>query len=227
MQSAGQVEIARRPLASRTNEIRVERKWAHSRERHLEAKRHLFMEGDAKSFVYKVASGAVCLYRIQRGGRRQIIEFAFEGDVIGLGVATAEECNAQALVLTRLKCIPVVTLVNAVRQDASVALGMFEALSHQLLTSRQHLSCLGQRSATERLATFLVSLSRRNQDFGRDPGVLMLPVTRIDIADYLGLTIETVSRTFSKLKSRGVIQIENYKTIRIRNVGELEWLAGG
>jgi CRP/FNR family transcriptional regulator len=87
------------------------------------------MEGDAKTHIYKVASGAVCLYKVLADGRRQIIEFALEGDVIGLGSAPVETCNAQAIVSTRLKCLPLAVLLKA-------ALRLYEALSPASLSQR-------------------------------------------------------------------------------------------
>lgn len=154
--------------------------------RRVDAKGHLFVEGDPKSHVYKIASRAICLYRIQLDGRRQIIEFAFEGDLIGIGSAAVQSCNAQALVSTRLKYLSLYRhIANAARRDVKIALGLYEALSCEQIRSREHLSYLGRRGATERLAAFLVGLSRRNHETGRNPRILWLPMTRVDIADYL------------------------------------------
>jgi CRP/FNR family transcriptional regulator len=205
----------------------VEGDWASGIVRRVEAKGHLFTEGDAKTHVYKVATGAVCLYRVLSDGRRQIIEFALEGDVIGLGSATVEACNAQAIVSTGLRCLPLGVLLRAAKQDAKVALRLYEAISRELAAAREHLLCIGQRGACERLATFLVILSRRNEARGCDPGIVRLPMTRVDIADFLGITIETVSRTFSKMKRQGLIEIDHVTNIRLRNTGELLRLAVG
>ena len=107
----------------------VERDWTNGIVRRVGAKGHLFMEGDAKTHIYKVASGAVCLYKVLADGRRQIIEFALEEDVIGLGSAPVETCNAQAIVSTRLKCLPLAVLLKA-------ALRLYEALSPASLSQR-------------------------------------------------------------------------------------------
>jgi CRP/FNR family transcriptional regulator len=205
----------------------VESDWGNGTVRRIEAKGHLFKEGDTKTYVYKVASGAVCIYKMLADGRRQIIEFAFEGDIIGLGSAPLEACNAQAIVLTRLKCLPLATLLKAAKHDAKVALGLYEALAQELIATHEHLLCVGQRGATERLAAFLLILSRRNEVRGSDPETIKLPMTRVDIADFLGLTIETVSRTFSKLKSQGLIEIDQNTTIHLKNTDELKRLAEG
>jgi CRP/FNR family transcriptional regulator, anaerobic regulatory protein len=215
--------ITVRPPSDRS----VERHWTNGIVRRVEPKAHLFTEGDAKTHVFKVASGAVCLYKVLADGRRQVIEFALEGDLIGLCSAPVEACNAQAMVSTRLKCLPLAVLLRAAKRDAKVALGLYEALSRELVATREHVLCVGQRGATERLATFFVILSRRNEERGYDPETIKLPMTRADIADFLGLTIETVSRTFSKLRRHGLIQIDQITTIRLRNTGELQRLAEG
>ena len=214
--------ITVRPPSGRS----IERHWTNGIVRRVEPKAHLFTEGDAKTHVFKVASGAVCLYKVLADGRRQVIEFALEGDLIGLCSAPVEACNAQAMVSTRLKCLPLAVLLKAARRDAKVALGLYEALSRELVATREHVLCVGQRGATERLATFFVILSRRNEERGYDPQTIQLPMTRA-IADFLGLTIETVSRTFSKLRRHGLIQIDQITTIRLRNTGELRRLAEG
>jgi CRP/FNR family transcriptional regulator len=205
----------------------IERHWVNGIVRRVEPKAHLFTEGDAKTHVFKVASGAVCLYKVLADGRRQVFDFALEGDLIGLCSAPVEACNAQAMVLTRLKCLPLAVLLKAAKRDAKVALGLYQALSRELVATREHVLCVGQRGATERLATFFVILSRRNEERGYDPQTIKLPMTRADIADFLGLTIETVSRTFSKLRRHGLIQIDEITTIRLRNTGELRRLAEG
>ena len=79
---------------------------AHGTLRGIEAKEHLFTEGDAKAFVYKVVTGAVCLYKVLPDGRRQVIDFALPGDIIGIGWGPTETYNAQATVATRVRCIP-------------------------------------------------------------------------------------------------------------------------
>ena len=86
---------------------------------------------------------------------------------------------------------------------------------------------MSQRTATERLAAFLMALSRRNERRGEDPTEIVLPMTRTDIADFLGLTIETVSRTFTKFRSEHLIDLEQNILVTIREAGALEQMAEG
>ena len=118
-------------------------------------------------------------------------------------------------------------MLTAAKADGRVALGLYEALSRELLAAQAHLVCVGQRGATERIATFLVMLSRRNEMRGRSPDTITLPMTRIDIADFLGMTIETVSRTLTKLKHQGLIEVDQIATIRLKNITRLVVIAEG
>lgn len=195
--------------------------------RGFEAKAHVFNEGDPKEFVYTVVTGAVCLYRILSDGRRQVIDFAYPGDVVGLGAGSIETFNAQTTVATRVKCLAISSLRSAARRDPGVAMGLYEALSQQLMAMGNHLVCVGQQSATERLVIFLLTLSRRNQEKGRDRETIELRMTRNDIGDFLGVTIETVSRTFSKLKYLGLIEIDQGTKIRLMDIEQLEAMADG
>jgi CRP-like cAMP-binding protein len=195
--------------------------------RGVEAKDHIFTEGDRKTHVYQVVTGAVSLYKVLANGRRQVIRFAYGGDIIGLSLGSVELYNAQVTVATRLRCLPISVVQDMVRQDRAIAMGICEALSDELTAIRDHLVCVVQRSATERLVTFLLTLSRRNAARNGDACVVHLPMTRTDIGDFLGLTIETVSRIFSKLKATGLIEIDQGTTIRIRALNELSALADG
>ncbi len=193
----------------------------------VKAREHIFTAGDARTHVHRVESGAVCLYKIMPDGRRQVIDFAFPGDFIGLGCEQEYTLNAQALEPVRLKCIPAGTLSRMASRDPSLGLKLYEAMSRELAAAQDHLFTIGQRSAAERLACFLLALSRRNARQGRNPALIVLPMTRSDIADFLGLTIETISRTLTKLRSAKVIDLEQCTLVRIINTALLERLAAG
>ncbi len=136
----------------------------------LQAREHVFFEGDAKDHVYLVEKGTVCLYKTLPDGRRQIVDFAYPGDFIGLGAPGDHVFSAQAITLdaaalparrascTRWRCtIP------------QVGMQLYRALSDQLLAARDLLLTVGQRNATERLGALLLALSRRNERNGADP----------------------------------------------------------
>jgi CRP/FNR family transcriptional regulator len=195
--------------------------------RTLDAKEHLFCEGDPASHVYLVDAGHICIYRMMPDGRRQVIDFAYPGDLVGLGALGSHAANAQATAKTRVRCIQVATLQDYAARDARLNLKLFEALSLELQAAREHLFTVSQCTAAERVAAFLLALSRRNARRGEDASEIVLPMTRTDIADFLGLTIETVSRTFSKFRSEGLIALDHCILVTIRDADALADVAAG
>lgn len=193
----------------------------------LQAREHVFFEGDPKDHVYQVEKGTVCLYKTLPDGRRQIVDFAYQGDLIGLGGPGDHVFSAQAITLTRLRCQSAGTLHELALHDPKVGMQLYRALSDQLLAARDLLLTVGQRNATERLAALLLALSRRNERCNCDPERITLPMTRADIADFLSLTIETVSRTFTKLRHSGIIELIQSQLVVIRDREALERLAAG
>ncbi len=193
----------------------------------IEAKDHVFVEGDQKSHVYQVETGAVCLYTVLPDGRRHVIDFAFGGDIVNLGAGPIEVYNAQALIPTRVRCLPQTSLRRLAEREPEMAIRIYEAIAEELSSTRAHLVSVARHSATERVVTFLLSMSRRNRFHDRDPQTIDLPMSRGDIADYLGLTIETVSRTFSKLKAAGLIEIDQCTSLRLVDIAALKAIADG
>lgn len=191
----------------------------------LAAREHLFCEGDRATHVYLVEAGHICIYRITPDGRRQVIDFAYPGDIVGLGAIEQHKESAQATTKTRLHCIPMSTLHEVASRNVVVSRRLFEALSQELHAAREHLFTVSQRTAAERVAAFLLALSRRNARRGEDPNEIVLPMTRTDIADFLGLTIETVSRTLSKFRAEGFIEISHCVLVTIRNADGLAEVA--
>ena len=167
----------------------------------------LFHEGDPNPFVFNVVDGAVKLYRLLPDGRRQITGFLFQGDFLGLGGRGASRFTAEAL-----------TPLSACRfrrSEFDQLLNALPALEHrlvamagdELMAAQEQIVLLGRKTARERIASFLTRLSARQVQLGGPEGRVHLPMTRLDIADYLGLTIETVSRVFTQFKTSGLIQL--------------------
>jgi CRP-like cAMP-binding protein len=192
-----------------------------------DAKVHLFREGDAATHVYRVEAGNVCIYRMMADGRRQIIDFAYPGDYIGLGELGEHAANAQASSRARVRCIPISALHDVARRDSHFGFKLYEAVALELQAARELLFTVSQRTAAERLAAFLMALSRRNERHGEDSTEIVLPMTRTDIADFLGLTIETVSRTFTKFRNEDLIGIEQNILVTLRDSETLAHLAEG
>jgi CRP/FNR family transcriptional regulator, anaerobic regulatory protein len=193
----------------------------------VEAKEFVFAEGDAASHVYRVETGAVALFKVLIDGRRQIVGFAYPGDLVGLGAEGEHMMNAQAIKPTRLRCLPISGLHRSVAQDPTLYFQLYQAVARELASARDLMLTTGQRTATERVVSFLLALSRRNARTGRDPAMLELPMTRSDIGDFLGLTIETVSRTFTKLRAMGLIELVHSSEVKLIDIDALKSLADG
>ncbi len=191
------------------------------------AKEHVYCEGDTATHVYRVEAGHICIYRMLPDGRRQVLSFAAPGDFIGLGALGSHPTSAQASSRTRLRCFSLTQLHDSARRDARLGLKLYEAVAEELVSARDLLMTVCHRTASERLAAFLIALSRRNHRRGENAAELVLPMTRVDIADLLGLTIETVSRTFTKFRLDGLIDLEQCILVTIRDAAALETAAGG
>ena len=193
--------------------------------RRVEAKEFVFAEGDPRTHMFRVETGAVALHNILADGRRQIVGFAYPGDLIGLGAEGEHNMNAQAIKPTRLRCLSVATLHQSAAKDPMLGFKLYEALGRELAAIRDLMLTTGQRSATERVVGFLIAFSRQNGRNGHNPADFELPMTRADIGDFLGLTIETVSRTFTKLKTLGLIELPQSNRVKLIDIDELESLA--
>jgi len=184
----------------------LDERMSHAIVRRILPKEHVFCEGDARDHVFRVEDGVVAVYKTLADGRRQIIDFAYPGDLIGLGVLDEHVLSAQATVASKVRCLSAGVLERMAETDAGLALKLYKSVCQELAATRSLLITVGQRSAIERVAAFLVSLHRRTG--GNSASTIKLAMRRSDIADLLGLTIETVSRTLTKLRNMGVIDIE-------------------
>ena len=194
--------------------------------RRVEAKEHVFREGDPRTHVFRIEEGVIALSKLLSDGRRQIIDFAYPGDYIGLGVLTDHIFDAQATCAAKVRCLSTTTLEHDASRDAGLALKLYKAVSAELVAARSLLVSVGQKTAMERIAAFLVDLHARNTQAADDADIVKLPMRRSDIGDLLGLTIETVSRTITKLRTMRVIDVINGTEVHILNSDRLEELAG-
>lgn len=193
--------------------------------RRIEAKEYVFCDGDPRTHIFHVEQGVIALSKVLGDGRRQIIDFAYPGDYIGLGLLKDYIFDAQATCLAKVRCTPASTLEQAAASDPNLALKLYKAVSAELATARNLLVCVGQGTAMERIAMFLIGSRDRAAASGANDGVFSLVMRRSDIADLLGLTIETVSRTLTKLRGMRVIDIVNATEIHILDEDKLEQLA--
>jgi CRP/FNR family nitrogen fixation transcriptional regulator len=172
----------------------------------------VYGEGEPADYVYKVLSGAVRTYKVLSDGRRQIIEFYLPGDVLGFDPGEEHACSAEAITDSQILLVRRTTLFKVAERDASIARCLWALTATELRRSQRH-ALLLIKSAQERLAAFLLDMAERLPAKKE----VELPMSRQDIADHLGLTIETVSRTLSQLADSSVIQFVASRRIVLRN----------
>jgi len=210
-----------------TGKIRIGHSFSTTSERSLDAHEHLFLTTDKQTRIYQVIDGVIGIYKMLADGRRQIVTFYYPGDLIG-AEGTGEWLNdAEALCSAKVRCIPLSTVDSLIKSEPGFGQAMLSSLATELAETRDQMLSLGRKSAIEKVATFLMRISRRNERENRDETLLHVPMTRSEIADYLGLTIETVSRNVTRLKTSGLIKLESKSNIRIVDIDQLEDLAEG
>ena len=163
--------------------------------------------GGRDDVVYNVLDGVLRLYKLLPDGRRQIVGFALPGDFLGMATAERHGFSADAIGPASVCQFTKATFARFAEHRPHLLRRINELAVRELNQAREHMVLLGRRSAEEKVATFLVGWRDRLQQFRGPSRVVPLPMNRQDIADYLGLTIETVSRTFTKFEREGVIDI--------------------
>jgi CRP/FNR family transcriptional regulator, nitrogen fixation regulation protein len=180
----------------------------------------IFAEGETAGYVYKLVSGVVRVSRLLPDGRRQISAFHLPGDMFGFEIDDIHHASAEAIVPVK---------VVAFKWHGLVSGGAPKGFVHELLNrtmiglrrTQDHVLLLGRKNARERLAAFLLDMARRS---GSDR-LVDLAMPRHDIADYLGLTLETVSRMFAELKEAGIIRLESARRVLVLDMAKLEDMA--
>ena len=193
----------------------------------LPARGAVFREGDRANAVFTLVDGAAKLLRTLPDGRQQIIGFRFPGDLIGYTARDRYPCDAE------LVCDATVCRVDRVKLEAmsrgcsGISHRLLELCAEDLAAAQEQLAAMAQRSSEGRVAAFLLMLrdaARRNGSSGTE---LALPMTRADIGDYLGLTIESVSRVFAGFRRAGLLQEPMRGTVRLLDMPGIESLASG
>lgn len=174
----------------------------------------IYGEDEPADYVYQVVSGAVRTYKLLSDGRRQIGAFHLPGDVFGLeSGGSVHRLTAEAIIDTTVRLVKRRSLETAAETNVEVAHKLWTMTAGDLRHAENHMLLLGRKTATERVATFLLEMDRRLAT----AGMMALPMCRRDIGDYLGLTLETISRTLSQLNAQGVLEFSGARQIVLRN----------
>jgi CRP/FNR family transcriptional regulator, nitrogen fixation regulation protein len=190
--------------------------------RTVAAEAEIFAEGDRAGMFYKVVSGVVRTYKLLSAGRRQIDAFHLPGDIFGLETGAEHRFNAEAVTEAKLEVHRREPRALA-GGDGALAREVVAAMMSGLERAQDHMMLLGRKSARERIATFLLTMSRRMACGG---AAMELPMSRTDMADHLGLTVESVSRAVTQLERDGLIALPpNRRMVVVRDAKALARLA--
>jgi CRP/FNR family nitrogen fixation transcriptional regulator len=161
----------------------------------------IYGEAEPADYIYQIVDGAVRSYKLLSDGRRQIGAFHLVGDIFGLENGTVHRFTTEAIVDTTVRLMKRCSLEHVAESDPLVALDLLNMTTSNLRHAEDHMLLLGRKTSLERVAAFLMEMDRRQTA----AGVLALPMCRRDIADYLGLTLETVSRALSHLHGQRIL----------------------
>ncbi len=168
-------------------------------------------QGEPAGYCYTVVSGCVRTVKLMEDGRRQVGEFLFPGDLFGWEALDEHDFAAEAVTPVTLRRYSRRSLEALADRDRDFARRLRELTASQLRAGRERMLLLGRKTAAERIASFLLEMAERMNPDGR--ALIELPMGRADMADYLGLTIETVCRGLTQLRRRGTIAVERARVL--------------
>jgi CRP/FNR family transcriptional regulator, anaerobic regulatory protein len=185
----------------------------------------LIEEGDEATHLYTITSGSMKIYKLLPDGRRQVTGFLFQGDFLGLSFSDSYTYSAEALTDATVCRFARRQFDRFVENHPVIERRLLVMVSNELAAAQDQMVLLGRKTAQERVTSFLLGLIRRQERLGRDGKAIRLTMTRSDIADYLGLTTETVSRTFTALRNDGIIDLDGTTLVRVLDHHQLEAIA--
>jgi CRP-like cAMP-binding protein len=181
----------------------------------------LFYAEDKADSFFEIVSGVIRCCRLTHDGRRQVFRFAEAGELLGISAEDDYGYSAEALDDVVVRRRRMSELDEAMARDAVLRRRVLQSLRNEIVATRTQMMLLGRMNATERLTTFLHGLAAE----ASGDGCIELPMSRTDIADYLGLAIETVSRKFGELTALGIIQLETPQRVRITDPARMASMA--
>jgi len=195
--------------------------------RRLNQGEFLFEAGESKTHLYRVESGCLCVYQPHSGEHRAIVEFAFAGDLLGLGYLENHTRSARAIGQTRIACLPLDAVDRIVEASPGARDQLKKAIDDELEFVRDGLVTSGQRNPIERVAAFFVALSRANSYDGRVPNIITDSLTCGVVTHDLSLSVENLARILVELEARGLIENCPPLGLRLNDIAALERLADG
>ena len=194
----------------------------------LEPNQPIFHEGDPVRRVFMLASGSLKIYVLLVDGRRQITGFMFPGDFLGISIDDQHAFSAEALVASELWWFTRTSFDRFVEDNPLVERELYRLAAHELAAAQAQMVLLGRKTAAERLASFFLELlARQELVSGERQSAFDLPMSRLDIADYLGLTKETVSRMLAQLRNKRLVRLASQDRVEIIDRAGLADMAAG
>jgi CRP/FNR family transcriptional regulator len=196
------------------------------RSKPMQKGQHLYREGDGFKSVFAVRSGAMKAYKTTDDGREQVTGFYFPGEILGMdGISNNLHASSAKALETAAVCeIPFSSLEKLSAMMPSLQRHFFQLMSREITEDQQLITLLSKNSADERVASLMLSISARNSKRKLSATQFRLPMSRVDIGNYLGLTVETVSRVFSRMQKMEILQVDN-KEIKILDIPGLQKMA--
>jgi len=188
----------------------------------LSAGAALFWEGDQAGQIFDVLEGVLRVYKILPDGRRAIMGFVYPGDVLGVSFQDRYLFSAEAVTAVKVRRFSQVRFFSLVNESPDLRPQLFALLCDEMSAAQDQMLLLGRKCAEERVVSFLLSVHRKCGEGAE----IELPMSRLDMADYLGLTIETVSRMMTSLSRRGLIHATGRHRIALRKLSALRDIAG-
>ena len=186
----------------------------------------LFRAGDPRTHLYRVESGAICLYETRRTDRQSVIEFLFPGDYVGLGFLEKHHLSARALLDSTVTCVPIDALADVARSDPRAQAKLAQSVEREFEARRDELCDAGRRRPIERVAALLVTSARTNVQQGRTAELIKDSWKCGVIADLLQLTLDDLSSILVELERRGMIEAAG-EDLRLTDIAALEAMADG
>ena len=200
---------------------------AESEQLAMPARSTVFREGDPAGRVFTLIDGTAKLTRLLPDGKQQVVGFRFAGDIIGYTTQPNYPFDAELLTDAKLCRLDRPRLAGLLQRYPALEHRLLDLCVQELAATQEQLVTVGRRTAEARVAAFLLSLVAARRRRGAVGRLLEMPMTRADIADFLGLTLETVSRTLTAFRKRGWIREPAHQRVELINLGALTGLAEG
>jgi CRP/FNR family transcriptional regulator len=176
---------------------------------HFDRGHPLFCEGDDADYIYEILEGVVRTSKLLFDGRRQVLSFGYPGDIVGLSHDQFYHSDCEAVSDVKLRVHHKNAFNASFSNEPEFGKQLLKFAAAEMNNMQEHFIMLGRKSATEKVASFLTALLDRVGEKKECRTCFNLPMSRSDIADFLGLTIETISRTLTKLREEGIIELPN------------------